>query len=229
MGNDDIKLAQMWADDDKNRDTNSFDSAIKKITDSPNKIFYLIGKSASGKDTIYSALLQELDLDRVLMYTTRPPRDTETQGVEYEFVLKEAFLNMFANHDVAEYRTYYTAHGAWTYFTPIFELDTTHSSKLGIGTIASYMELKHLLGDKLIPIYIEVDNDVRFLRAFRREQYKHNPDYFELCRRYVADEEDFSDAKLEQAGITVRFNNSCENNMADCLNNIITYIKGYMS
>ena len=43
------------------------------------KIYYIMGKSASGKDTIYKRLIKELpELGIVRMYTTRPIRDGET-------------------------------------------------------------------------------------------------------------------------------------------------------
>ena len=51
------------------------------------KIYYVMGKSASGKDTIYKRLVKELpELGTVRMYTTRPIRDGETNGVEYIFL-----------------------------------------------------------------------------------------------------------------------------------------------
>lgn len=45
------------------------------------KIYCLMGKSASGKDTIYNRLLamEELQLRRVVPYTTRPIRSGETE------------------------------------------------------------------------------------------------------------------------------------------------------
>ena len=51
------------------------------------KIFYVMGKSASGKDTIYKKLHSRMpELKTVTMYTTRPIRDGEHNGVEYFFV-----------------------------------------------------------------------------------------------------------------------------------------------
>ena len=51
------------------------------------KIFYIMGKSASGKDKIYSRLAgnKELDLKKLILYTTRPVRDGEKDGVQYYF------------------------------------------------------------------------------------------------------------------------------------------------
>ena len=49
------------------------------------KIYYLMGKSASGKDHIYENLIQEtaLDLKPFVLYTTRPIRSGEQDGREY--------------------------------------------------------------------------------------------------------------------------------------------------
>ena len=55
------------------------------------KIFYIMGKSSSGKDTIYENLLgrEGLSLHPLIMYTTRPIRAGETDGVQYHFVTEE--------------------------------------------------------------------------------------------------------------------------------------------
>ena len=55
------------------------------------KIYCLMGKSASGKDTIYNRLLamEELQLRRVVPYTTRPIRSGETEGESYFFCSEE--------------------------------------------------------------------------------------------------------------------------------------------
>ena len=52
------------------------------------KIYYLMGKSASGKDHIYENLIQEtaLDLKPFVLYTTRPIRSGEQDGREYFFM-----------------------------------------------------------------------------------------------------------------------------------------------
>ena len=52
------------------------------------KIFYIMGKSSSGKDTIYRKLQESenLKLGRLVLYTTRPIRDGEKEGQEYHFV-----------------------------------------------------------------------------------------------------------------------------------------------
>ena len=51
------------------------------------KIFYIMGKSASGKDRIYSLLAahKELNLKTLILYTTRPIRVGEQDGKKLLF------------------------------------------------------------------------------------------------------------------------------------------------
>ena len=73
------------------------------------KIYYVMGKSASGKDTIYKRLVKELpELGTVRMYTTRPIRDGETNGVEYIFTDEKQLQAMKDAGKVIECRTYDT-------------------------------------------------------------------------------------------------------------------------
>ena len=52
------------------------------------KMFYIMGKSATGKDKIYKHLMDkpELDLKKLVLYTTRPIRLGEEDGAQYYFV-----------------------------------------------------------------------------------------------------------------------------------------------
>ena len=54
------------------------------------KIFYLMGKSASGKDTLFRLLMERFSyLKTVVMYSTRPIRDHVVEGREYFFVTRD--------------------------------------------------------------------------------------------------------------------------------------------
>ena len=83
------------------------------------KIFCLMGKSSTGKDTIYKRLLedQELGLQRIVPYTTRPIREGEQEGVEYHFVSEETLQCLEQEGRVVELRAYDTVCGVWKYFT----------------------------------------------------------------------------------------------------------------
>ena len=52
-----------------------------------------------------------------------------------------------------------------------------------------------------------MEDGERLKRAIRREEQQTVPKYEEMCRRFLADAEDFSEEKLAQAGIGRRFAN----------------------
>ena len=186
-------------------------------------LFYLIGKSSSGKDTLYSRIVGELGLIPAVLYTTRPVRDNEREGVEYHFVDDAAFQRMNENGTVIEYRVYDTVFGKWTYFTAADSISLDKGDCIGIGTLESYEKIHRYYGSgTVVPLYIEVEDNIRFLRAVEREKKQSKPKFLELCRRFVADSSDFSDEKLEKAGITMRFDNSGA--PEECFSEIKKYI-----
>lgn len=193
------------------------------------KLIYLIGKSSSGKDTIYRELLKtpELKLKKVVLYTTRPIREGETEGVQYNFVDDEEFFKLCGEGKVIEDREYHTYHGLWRYFTvDDGKIDLEHHNYLIIGTLESYDKTADYYGrNKVLPIYLELDDGIRLQRALNREMAQENPKYEEMCRRFLADAEDFSDEKMEEAGIKIRFNNE---NLTECLEEIKEYLFEFM-
>lgn len=83
------------------------------------KIFCLMGKSSTGKDTIYKMLRDEkaLQLQTIVPYTTRPIRAGETEGVEYHFIDEQRLLKLEKEGKVIEQRAYDTIYGIWRYAT----------------------------------------------------------------------------------------------------------------
>ena len=172
-----------------------------------NCIFYIMGKSSSGKDTIYNRIRLEENLLPVVLYTTRPMRENEENGREYHFVDRACFDKMKSEGKVIEERIYNTIHGEWIYFTSRDSIDIEKGNCIGIGTLESYVKIKEHFGEAVVPIYIEVEDGLRLSRAVERERLQTNPKYAELCRRFLADCSDFSEEKLQEAGITRRFSN----------------------
>ena len=163
------------------------------------KIFYIIGPSASGKDSLARALLAAYPdkLRPVIMSTTRPIRSGEVEGEEYHFISAECFRQLERAGKVIEARTYLTVHGPWTYATvDDGSLDLSHQSYLAVGTLESYQKTAAYFGpEKVVPLYIELDKGLRLSRALKRERSQKEPKYAEMCRRFLADEQDFSDEK----------------------------------
>lgn len=174
------------------------------------KIFYLMGKSASGKDTLFRLLMERFpEMKTVVMYSTRPIRDHEIDGREYFFVSRDFRREMEAKGKVIECRTYHTIAGPWDYFTvDDGQIDLLQHDYLMLGTLVSYQKMKEYYGDHaLVPLYIDLDDGLRLERALGRERQQQIPKYKEMCRRFLADAEDFSEENLEMAGIDKRYLN----------------------
>lgn len=200
-----------------------------KDNDKMGKIVCLMGKSSSGKDTIYKRLLTQksVPLKTIVPYTTRPIRVGEQEGVEYHFTDEEGFQKLFAQGVVVEDRAYDTCYGVWRYFTVADEeIDLTEYSYVMIGTPEAYLQLRNFYGaDKVLPIMIELDDGVRLQRALDREKAQDHPKYEELCRRYLADVQDFSEEKLSLANIDKTFYND---QLDSCINEITDYLQEHL-
>ncbi len=190
------------------------------------KIVYIMGKSSSGKDTIYRSILSDksVDLKKIIPYTTRPIRLGEENGVQYFFTDEKGFEKLCADGKVIEHRSYDTCYGLWRYFTVNDEnIDLTKNSYIIIGTLESYKKTAEYFGkDKMLPILIDLDDGVRLQRALNREKKQKTPKYEEMCRRFLADSRDFSKENIERAGVTTSFYND---NLRHCTKEIIRYIQ----
>lgn len=190
------------------------------------KMIYLMGKSSTGKDTVYRKLLswKEMNLKRIVPYTTRPIRIGEKEGNEYHFTDETEYERLEAQGVIIEARAYHTYHGLWRYFTvDDGKIDLNKENYLMIGTLESYVNTANYFGkDKVLPVLLELDDGIRLQRALNRERKQENPRYQELCRRYLADAEDFSEEKIKEAGIRGRFSNE---NLEKCIAEIKKYIQ----
>ncbi len=188
------------------------------------KIIYIMGKSSSGKDTIFKKLLGDdsLSLKTIVSYTTRPIRKGEKNGEEYFFTDEEGFERLKSEGKVIEDRCYQTVHGPWRYFTVDDGQINDTDNYITIGTIESYSKICAYYGSKkLIPILIELDDGIRLERALNRERKQTQPKYEEMCRRFLADAKDFSEEKISAAGIKRRFENT---DLQKCLDEIKDYV-----
>ena len=189
------------------------------------KIFYMMGKSSSGKDTIFKEILKkkELNLHQIVLQTTRPARANQTDGVQYHFVDEERFSEFQDAGKVIELRAYQVVGGVWKYFTVDDEqTDLDTKDYLAIGTLVSYEKLRDYYGaERIVPIYVEVEDGMRLARALDRERSQIKPNYDEMCRRFLADSADFSEENLEKAGIKKRFQNE---ELQKCVEEITEFI-----
>lgn len=188
------------------------------------KICYVMGKSSSGKDTIFKELQRRMPaLKTIILYTTRPIRAGEAEGVEYFFAAEEQLLALQEAGKIIEQREYDTKHGIWKYFTvDDGQIDLEKLDYLVIGTLESYHAMSAYFGkEAILPVYVEVEDGLRLSRALEREKQQTEPKYGEMCRRFLADAVDFSEPNLEMAGIQRRFQNE---DISKCLDEIVLYL-----
>ncbi|MBU3196890.1 guanylate kinase [Clostridium algidicarnis] len=175
------------------------------------KIFCLMGKSSSGKDTIFKKLKEDddLKLKPIITYTTRPKRVSETNGVEYYFINEDILESYKIKGKVIEQRIYNTVNGDWCYATlDDGQINLEMHDYILIVTLDAYKDLKVYFGENhIFPLYVMLDDGIRLERALKREREQKDPNYDELCRRFLADNIDFSIDKLEACGVNKYYRN----------------------
>ena len=189
------------------------------------KIYCVMGKSSSGTDSIYHEIMEKgaLGLKPIIPYTTRPIRDGEQDGREYHFCTEDTVQRLQDAGRIMELRAYNTVYGVWKYFTVDDErINLSKYNYLYIVTLEGYTKIREYFGaDRVVPIYIEVEDGERLMRAIAREQKQDVPKYEEMCRRFLADSADFSEEKLVEAGIVRRFSN---NDFVQTVQEVTAYI-----
>lgn len=139
-----------------------------------------------------------------MLYTTRPIRAGEQEGVEYYFIDDARLKKLEQSGRVIEVRTYQTVFGPWSYATVDDGNGRSGTGKfILVNRYAGFLSknCREYYGkEALVPLYVMVDDGVRLERAIARERQQKVPKYAELCRRFLADEADFAAGTLKGAG-----------------------------
>lgn len=186
-------------------------------------IYLIMGKSATGKDTVLQRLLQdkELQLKRMTQYTTRPMKAGELDGREYYFTDEEGMHRLDSQGHILECRKYNTVYGDWYYFTTDEGIHEEEDYVL-IGTLDVLEALRKKYKD-IKAIYLYLDDGERLQRALDRERAAKEPRYTEMCRRFLTDEEDFQKEELDRSDIDLFVENK---DLELTMKQINTFIKG---
>lgn len=147
----------------------------------------LVGKTASGKDTIKQELLK-MGYESVITTTTRPMRLGEEDGVTYHYVSEDEFIRMKDENLFAEYTYYLTVHGKWYYGSRLKHLENSDNKIIilnpdGIKKLSESIDLK-----KWYIVYLSCSDEVIRERLDKRGDNKD-----EATRRMAADKNDFED------------------------------------
>ena len=192
------------------------------------KILTIIGKSASGKDTILKELknlVAEIDIfnkfNFVIKNTTRPKRDNEVDGVDYHFITDDEFTDKLLNKNemVAA-----TSFNNWGYGICKNDLK---EDKINV-VILSPEELSCFFDTYDIDIkviYVKATDKIRLIRSLKREE---NPDINEIWRRYETDNKQFlyyEDDIISNIGEENIYNiSTSDNDSKDKIFNILNWL-----
>ena len=147
----------------------------------------IIGKSGSGKDFLLRNLVKK-DLIGCLKTTTRPKRNHETLGIEYDFVSDSLFNEMIKDDKLVCYQTFNVKPlnrdpETWYYGISKEEFER---AQVFIMTPGEFSYIDSETRKKCFVVYLDIDRDIRENRILKREDKNDS-----VKRRLDADEEDF--------------------------------------
>lgn len=144
------------------------------------KVLALVGPAGAGKDTICNEIVNNYKYNKIISYTTRPARSSETEGKDYYFVTKEEFDNL----DLLEYTIFKEN---WYYGTSTKSLKA-NTWNIGVFNPEGINSLKQREDIDLLIWYVKAKDINRIKRQLLREK---KPSIKEIIRRYFADKKDF--------------------------------------
>lgn len=140
-----------------------------------NKLFILAGQSASGKSTIEKLLhkrISDLNLPvkKLTSNTTRPIRDGEANGTDYNFVTLKQFDKDFKHGDVAEYNSFRIDNikQTWIYYTKKSDIDLASDSLLAVKEPVGIAQLRQQYKNEIVVFYVTCPEGIRRERYISR-------------------------------------------------------------
>ena len=155
----------------------------------------LCGKSCSGKDSILKEIVK-MGYKPIVSVTSRPIREGETNGIEYEFVSRELFESFIKADRLIEYRTYNTlvngVEDTWYYGLLKDNLDVSEDYVVILDLNGAESFMDYYGRNCCFCVYIDAPDEIRTIRAMQRGSF----DETEWKRRMAADTEDFNEEAI---------------------------------
>ena len=135
-----------------------------------NKILVISGFSGAGKDTIAKLINKNTGYNFFVSHSTRPMRPGESQGDQYYFISDNEMCTMAFNKELIEGRCYKSIYGNWFYAA---HKDQIKQDKpyVVVLDVLGYREVKKHFGDRVVGIFIHVDDNTRLERAKSRKDF----------------------------------------------------------
>ena len=145
-------------------------------------LLLILGKSASGKDSLVNKLCQRTGLKQLISYSTRPKREGE--GDTHIFVSEEEYQKMLTNGEVAV-DTNIAGNYYWSTIEQLYE------ASIYIVDYVGYKKLKelNLPNLRLVSVFINTPDYIREERALK----KRKDDKFVFRKRSLDEAAQFRD------------------------------------
>ncbi len=120
------------------------------------KLIIFSAPSGSGKSTIINYLLtQGLNLAFSISATSRPPRGTEKNGVEYFFLSPEEFRQRIANNEFLEYEEVYQDRYYGTLKAQVEKQLAAGQNVIFDVDVVGGCNIKKFYGDRALSLFIQ--------------------------------------------------------------------------
>lgn len=128
----------------------------KSVNRNMAKVIIFSAPSGSGKSTIINYLMaQNLNLHFSISATSRPPRGTEKNGVEYFFLSPEEFKTLIAKGDFLEYEEVYKDRFYGTLKSQVdAQLERGENVVCDVDVLGG-QNIKAYYGDKALSLFIQ--------------------------------------------------------------------------
>ena len=179
------------------------------------KILGITGPSGCGKDTaaLYIAKQDPVKYNYVKLSTTRPRRYTAESG--YDFLTNEEFLEKVLDGTMLNAQEY----NEWYYG---LNADGLVKNKINIVVMSKEM-IKQMQEEdnkkyEIRLMFISTKDQTRLSQLIQRDQ-----DYKEMCRRFLADKEDYTTVLMSTCNVIVSndYNGIFYNDLLDGVNRIV--------
>lgn len=143
----------------------------------------LVGPICSGKTTVAKYLEKTKRFQRVITYTTRPPRKGEVNGVDYHFISEKEFERMIENNELLEYMEYNAVFGHCYYGSAVKEEDLEGRKVIVLNPDGATALRNKIPSKDIFIVYLDVPEYKCLTRAKER-----GDDIAEVTRRLKDDE-----------------------------------------
>ena len=159
-------------------------------------ITILVGKSASGKDTILNELVNRFGYEPLVSVTTRPMREGEVNGREYNFISVKDFAKLIEEKRLVEHRSYNTLYNGepdvWYYGSEAIDLDPKKNYVKILDVEGANKFIEQYGRKNLFIVSVMATKETREFRAVKRGGFSKE----EWDRRLVDDEIKFAEDKV---------------------------------